>query len=49
MSSILEAEGLRKKYGDREVVRGISLKMNQGKSWAFSGRTERGRPRLFIW
>ena len=47
MSSILEAEGLRKKYGDREVVRGISLKMNQGEIVGLLGPNGAGKTTTF--
>lgn len=47
MSSILEAEELRKKYGDREVVRGISLKMHQGEIVGLLGPNGAGKTTTF--
>ena len=47
MSSILEAEGLRKRYGEREVVRGISLKMHQGEIVGLLGPNGAGKTTTF--
>lgn len=47
MSSILEASDLHKRYGDREVVRGISLKMEQGEIVGLLGPNGAGKTTTF--
>lgn len=47
MSSILEASNLHKRYGDREVVRGISLKMEQGEIVGLLGPNGAGKTTTF--
>jgi len=45
--SVLEAEGLKKIYGNREVVRGISLKMKQGEVVGLLGPNGAGKTTTF--
>ena len=45
--SIIEAEGLRKIYGKREVVRGISLQMEQGEIVGLLGPNGAGKTTTF--
>lgn len=45
--SILKAEGLRKRYGDREVVRGVSLLLNQGEVVGLLGPNGAGKTTTF--
>lgn len=45
--STLQAEGLRKRYGDREVVRGVSLVVNQGEVVGLLGPNGAGKTTTF--
>lgn len=45
--SLLVAENLHKKFGDREVVRGISLKVNQGEIVGLLGPNGAGKTTTF--
>ena len=42
-NSIVHAHGLRKRYGDREVVRGVDLDVRPGEIFARSARTAPAR------
>jgi lipooligosaccharide transport system ATP-binding protein len=42
---VLKVDGLRKRYGDNEVVRGLSFTINRGDCFGLSARTARARPR----
>lgn len=43
MTSILKVEGLRKKYGDREVVKGISFEVEKGEIFGILGPNGAGK------
>lgn len=45
--STLKADGLRKRYGDREVVRGVSLAVNQGEVVGLLGPNGAGKTTSF--
>lgn len=45
--STLQAEGLRKRYGDREVVRGVSVLVNQGEVVGLLGPNGAGKTTTF--
>ncbi len=45
--SILRGEGLRKRYGDREVVRGVSLRTEQGEIVGLLGPNGAGKTTTF--
>lgn len=45
--SILQGKGLRKRYGDREVVRGVSLLVNQGEVVGLLGPNGAGKTTTF--
>ena len=45
--SILQANGLRKRYGDREVVRGVSVTLNQGEVCGLLGPNGAGKTTTF--
>ncbi|CAK7014273.1 MAG: Lipopolysaccharide export system ATP-binding protein LptB [Desulfovibrio sp.] len=45
--STLQAEGLRKRYGDREVVRGVTLAVNQGEVVGLLGPNGAGKTTTF--
>ena len=45
--SILQAEGLHKRYGDREVVRGVSVTINQGEVCGLLGPNGAGKTTTF--
>ena len=43
MSNILEVKGLRKKYGDREAVKGISFEVKRGEVFGILGPNGAGK------
>lgn len=45
--SVLQGEGLRKRYGDREVVRGVSLRVDQGEVVGLLGPNGAGKTTTF--
>lgn len=45
--SVLQGEGLRKRYGDREVVRGVSLRVEQGEVVGLLGPNGAGKTTTF--
>lgn len=45
--STLQADGLRKRYGDREVVRGVSVLLNQGEVCGLLGPNGAGKTTTF--